>query len=176
MRAVVAVETGYGFDAQFAPRLAGAFSVPDPAGVMVAVLGGLENLAADGPDADVLRVWQPRRALGMDPMTVRDVYQGLFDEAAVALTVRQGVVGYLSRRACPVLSLSAAASLKPKGIDSDWVEALSRHSYSASAFLEGVGHWLFQERTGTCLGPSGTTVRRRAHPHPLHGRPVRRVR
>ncbi|MEU1275496.1 alpha/beta hydrolase [Streptomyces sp. NPDC005799] len=146
VRAVVAVEPGYGFEAQFAPQLAAAFSVPDPVGSAVAVLGGLENPAADGPDADALRVWHRRRILGMDPMTVRDVFHGLFDEAAAALTVRPGVESYLSRRACPVLSLSAAASLKAKGIDGDGEEALSRHPYSASAVLEGVGHWLFQER------------------------------
>ncbi|MFC8428314.1 alpha/beta fold hydrolase [Streptomyces sp. NPDC057253] len=146
VRAVVAVDPGYGFEAEFAPQLAAAFRVPDPVGTAAAVLGGLENPAAAGPEAEALRVWHRRRILGMDPMTVRDVFHGLFDEAAAPLTVRPGVETYLSRRACPVLSLSAAASLKAKGIDGGWEEALSRHPYSASAVLEDVGHWLFQER------------------------------
>ena len=146
VRAVVAVDPGYGFEAEFAPQLAAAFRVPDPVGTAAAVLGGLENPAAAGPEAEALRVWHRRRILGMDPMTVRDVFHGLFDEAAAPLTVRPGVETYLSRRACPVLSLSAAASLKAKGIDGGWEEALSSHPYSASVVLEDVGHWLFQER------------------------------
>jgi len=146
VRAVVAVDPSYGFEAQFAPQLAAAFRVPDPVGSAAAILGGLENTAAAGPEADALRVWHRRRILGMDPMTVRDVFHGLFDESAVALTVRPGVETYLARRACPVLSLSASASLKAKGIDGDWEESLSPHPYSASVVLDGVGHWLFQER------------------------------
>ncbi|MEU6372091.1 alpha/beta hydrolase [Streptomyces sp. NPDC046909] len=146
VRAVVAVDPGYGFEAEFAPQLAAAFRVPDPVGTAVAVLGGLENPATAGPEAEALRVWHRRRVLAMDPMTVRDVFHGLFDEAGVPLTVRPGVETYLSRRDCPVLSLSAAASLKAKGIGGEWEESLSRHPYSASAVLEGVGHWLFQER------------------------------
>ncbi|MFC4506862.1 MULTISPECIES: alpha/beta fold hydrolase [Streptomyces] len=147
VRAVVSVDPGYGFEAEFAPQVAAAFRVPDPVGAAAAVLGGLENQATSGPEADALRVWHRRRVLSMDPMTVRDVFHGLFDEAATPLTVRPGVETYLSRRTCPVLSVSAAASLKAKGIDGDWEPSLSRHPYSASLVLEGVGHWLFQERS-----------------------------
>ncbi|MER5435104.1 alpha/beta hydrolase [Streptomyces sp. NPDC002588] len=146
VRGVVAVDPSYGFEAEFAPQLAAAFRVPDPVGTAATVLGGLENNAAAGPEAEALRVWHRRRILGMDPMTVRDVFHGLFDEAATPLTVRPGVETYLSRRACPVLSLSSAASLKAKGIDGDWEPSLSSHPYSASVVLEGVGHWFFQER------------------------------
>ncbi|MFG3289381.1 alpha/beta fold hydrolase [Streptomyces sp. NPDC048179] len=146
VRAVVAVDPGYGFEAEFVPQLAAAFRVPDPVGTAALVLAGLENPAADGPEADALRVWHRRRILGMDPMTVRDVFHGMFDEAAAPLTARPGVEAYLSRRACPVLTLSAASSLKAKGVDGDWEESLSRHPYSASVVLDGVGHWLFQER------------------------------
>ncbi|MET7475989.1 alpha/beta hydrolase [Streptomyces sp. NPDC005648] len=146
VRAVVTVDPSYGFEAEFAPQLAAAFRVPDPVATAAAVLGGLENTAAAGPEADALRVWHRRRILGMDPMTVRDVFHGLFDETAVALTVRPGAETYLSRRACPVLSLNASGSLKTKGIDGAWEESLSTHPYSASVVLDGVGHWLFQER------------------------------
>ncbi|MEV1069081.1 alpha/beta hydrolase [Streptomyces sp. NPDC050263] len=146
VRAVVAVDPAYGFEAEFAPQLAAAFRVPDPVGTAAAVLGGLENTAEAGPEAEALRIQHRRRVLAMDPMTVRDVFHGLFDEAATPLTVRPGVEAYLSRRTCPVLSLSAADSLKAKGIDGDWEEALTRHPHSASVVLEGVGHWLFQER------------------------------
>ncbi|MFJ3672931.1 alpha/beta fold hydrolase [Streptomyces sp. NPDC090106] len=146
VRAVVAVDPGYGFEAGFGPQLAAAFRVPDPVGTAVAVLGGLENPATAGTDTDALRVWHRRRILAMDPMTVRDVFHGLFDTAAAPLTARPGVEAYLARRACPVLSLNAAASLKAKGIDGDWEETLGRHPYSVSVVVEGVGHWLFQER------------------------------
>lgn len=146
VRAVVAVDPGYGFEDGFAPQLAAAFRVPDPVGTAVAVIGGLENNSTSGPEAESLRSWHRRRILGMDPMTVRDVFHGLFDEAATPLTSRPGVETFLARRACPVLSLSASGSLKAKGIDGDWEEKLSGHPYSASVVLEGVGHWLFQER------------------------------
>lgn len=146
VRALVMVDPSYGFEAGFAPQLAAAFKVPDPVGTAAMVLGGLENAAADGPEADALRVWHRRRTLGMDPMTVRDVFHGLFDESGTALTVRPGVENFLSRRTCPVLSLNANVSLKAKGIGGDWEESLSRHPYSASVELDGVGHWLFQER------------------------------
>ncbi|MGI5458528.1 alpha/beta fold hydrolase [Streptomyces sp. CA-249302] len=145
VRAVVAVDPGYGFEAEFVPQLAAAFRVPDPVATAAAVLGGLENPATAGAE-DALRVWHRRRVLGMDPMTVRDVFHGMFDETAAPLTARPGVESYLARRACPVLSVSAAASLKAKGVDADWEESLSRHPYSASVVLDGVGHWLFQER------------------------------
>ncbi|MET8981894.1 alpha/beta hydrolase [Streptomyces sp. NPDC004539] len=145
VRAVIAVEPAYGFAAEFAPPLAAAFRVPDPVEVAAAVLGGLEGTGAE-PGADALRVWHRRRVLGMDPMTVRDVFHGLFDEAAAALTVRPGVESYLARRSCPVLSLSAGDSLKAKGIDGDWEESLSLHPYSVSVVLDGVGHWMHQER------------------------------
>ncbi|MEU6348988.1 alpha/beta hydrolase [Streptomyces sp. NPDC047072] len=146
VRAVVAVDPSYGFEAEFVPQLAAAFRVPDPVGTAAAVLGGLENTAAPGPEAEALRVWHRRRILGMDPMTVRDVFHGLFDESAAPLTARPRVDAYLSRRTCPVLSVSAAASLKAKGLDADWEQELSRHPYSATTVLDGVAHWLHQER------------------------------
>jgi len=145
VRAVVAVEPAYGFTPRYASPLAAAFRVPDPVEVAAAFVAGLEG-SDSGPGPDALRVWHRRRVLGMDAMTVRDVFHGLFDEAAVALTVRPGVESYLARRSCPVLSLSAGASLKAKGIDGGWEESLSLHPCSVSVVLDGVGHWMHQER------------------------------
>nr|WP_277349557.1 alpha/beta hydrolase [Streptomyces sp. S3(2020)] len=144
VRAVVAVDHSHGFEAGFAAQIAAAFATPDPIGVATAVLGGLEGTTA-GSGYESIAVRHRRRVLGMHPETVREVFLGLF-EKGTDLTVRPHAEAYLERRDCPVLTVSAGASLQAKGLDGDWDAAVSPHPYSASLVLDEVGHWLFQER------------------------------
>ncbi|WP_427925087.1 alpha/beta fold hydrolase [Streptomyces sp. cg40] len=144
VRAVVAVDPPYGFEAEPVARTAALFHGADPVGVATTLLGGIE-----GPDtrpwAASLPVWHRRRILGMDPETVRAIFLGLNEDGA-DLVVRPGVEKYLARRTCPVLTVSAANSLKIKGIDGYWDTSVSPHPYSSSVVLDDIGHWLFQER------------------------------
>jgi len=145
VRAVVAVDPPYGFEAEPIAQTAALFHhTADPVGVATALLGGIEG-PDTGPWAASLPVWHRRRILGTDPETVRGVFLGLNDDGA-DLVVRPGVEKYLVRRACPVLTVSAANSLKIKGIDGYWDTSVSPHPYSSSVVLEDIGHWLFQER------------------------------
>ncbi|WP_329219414.1 alpha/beta hydrolase [Streptomyces sp. NBC_01485] len=144
VRAVVAVDPPYGFEAEPIAQTAAAFHTADPIGVATTLLGGIEGPRTT-PGTAALPVWHRRRILGMDPETVREIFLGL-NEAATDLVVRPQVEKYLVRRACPVLTLSAANSLKIKGIDGHWDTSVSPHPYSASLVLEEVGHWFFQER------------------------------
>jgi pimeloyl-ACP methyl ester carboxylesterase len=144
VRAVVAVDPPYGFEAKPIARTAALLRTADPVEVALTLLGGIE-----GPDTTLwnasLPVWHRRRLLGMDPETVRRVFLGLNEDGA-DLVVRPDVERYLVRRACPVLTVSAADSLKAKGIDGHWDTSVSPHPYSASVVLDDIGHWLFQER------------------------------
>ncbi|MFD1544571.1 alpha/beta fold hydrolase [Nonomuraea guangzhouensis] len=144
VRAVVAVDPGYGFDTGFAAEIAAAFRTPDPVGVAAAVLAAME-----GPEVEPALAWLPawhrRRTLGTSPETTAAVFLGLFD-APNEVTLRPAAEGYLRRRACPVLTVSANASLKAKGIDLDWDESVSPHPYSSAVAWDGVGHWIHQER------------------------------
>ncbi|GAA4580080.1 hypothetical protein GCM10023194_07400 [Planotetraspora phitsanulokensis] len=143
VRAVVAVDPAYGFDAEFAAGVAAAFRGPDPVSVAVAVLGGMEGLQVE-PALEWLPTWHRRRVLGTSPETVSGVFLGLFEPNEV--TLRPAADDYLRRRACPVLTVSANASLKAKGIDLDWEESVSPHPYSTAVAWDGVGHWIQQER------------------------------
>jgi len=105
VRAVVAVDPGYGFETEFAAAVAAAFRSPDPVGVAVATFATMESSADDAP------AWLPA----------------------------------WHRRGCPVLTVSAEASLKSKGITGEWDLKQSQHSYSESVIMERVGHWLHQE-------------------------------
>jgi pimeloyl-ACP methyl ester carboxylesterase len=91
--------------------------------------------------------WHRRRALAADPETTAAIFLRLF-EAETDKTIRPAGEQYLARRACPVLTVSVAASLKVKGIDEQWDRTVSRHPSSDSVAWDGVGHWLFQERPG----------------------------
>ncbi|WP_157968528.1 alpha/beta fold hydrolase [Streptomyces geranii] len=144
VRALVAVDPPYGFEAAPIAATAARFRTDDPVGFATALLGGIEG-PDTGPWAAALPVWHRRRILGMDPETVHAVFLGL-NEGATDLVVRPGVEEFLSRRACPVLTVSAADSLKIKGIDGNWDGSVSPHPYSESVVVDGVGHWLFQER------------------------------
>ncbi|SDI63558.1 alpha/beta fold hydrolase [Nonomuraea jiangxiensis] len=144
VRAVVAVDPAYGFDLDFAAGVAAAFRTPDPVAVAAAVLAGMEAPATD-PGLDWLPTWHRRRTLGTSPETAAAVFQGLFD-APNEVTLRPAAEGYLRRRTCPVLTVSANASLKAKGIDLGWEEAVSLHPYSSAVAWDGVGHWIHQER------------------------------
>ncbi|GII52373.1 hydrolase [Planotetraspora thailandica] len=143
VRAVVAVDPGYGFDAEFAAGVAAAFRGPDPVAVATAVLGGMEASQID-PALGWLPVWHSRRVLGTSPETVSGVFLGLFEPNEV--TLRPAGEDYLRRRSCPVLTVSAEASLKAKGIDLGWEESVSPHPYSRAVAWDGVGHWIQQER------------------------------
>lgn len=144
VRALVAVDPSYGFTTEFAAGVAAGFHGPDPVGLATTLLGALES---PDPQAapDWLGAWHRRRALGVSPEVIRDAFLGIF-ETGTDMTVRPAAEDYLARRTCPVLTVSAGASLTAKGIDGDWDRSVSPHPYSESVVLDGVGHWLFQER------------------------------
>ncbi|QXE34559.1 alpha/beta hydrolase [Streptomyces sp. GMY02] len=143
VRAVVAVDPSWGFEAAFAAATAKAFRTPDPVGVAAAVLSQMEG---SGPGTPAwLGDWHRRRALAMSPDVVSGIFLGIFDLESEK-TVRGRAEEYLLRRSCPVLTVGAAASLKAKGIDGYWDKSVSAHPYSESVVWDGVGHWLFQER------------------------------
>ncbi|GAA2213861.1 alpha/beta hydrolase [Nonomuraea monospora] len=144
VRAVVAVDPAYGFDPEFAAGVAAAFRAPDPVAVAAAVLAGMEAAVIE-PGLAWLATWHRRRTLGTAPEVAAGVFQGLFD-APNEVTLRPGAEDYLRRRACPVLTVSSDASLKAKGIDLGWEQAVSPHPYSAAVAWDGVGHWIHQER------------------------------
>ncbi|MEW2570610.1 alpha/beta hydrolase [Streptomyces sp. NPDC047070] len=145
IRALVAVDPPYGFEAEPIAQTAALFrTTTDPVEAAIELLGGIEG-PDTGPSAAALPVWHRRRALGMDPETVRAVFLALNEEGA-DLVVRPAVEKYLVRRTCPVLTVSAANSLRVKGIDGHWDTSVSPHPYSASVVLDDIGHWLFQER------------------------------
>lgn len=143
VRAVVAVDPAYGFEASFAAGVADGFRGPDPMAVATAVLSAMEGSGEDVPPW--LPTWHRRRALGHAPEVVREMFLSIFDTGADK-TVRPAADAYLMRRACPVLTVSTPASLKAKGMAEDWDKAVSPHPYSESLVLEDTGHWLFQER------------------------------
>jgi pimeloyl-ACP methyl ester carboxylesterase len=144
VRAVVAVDPAYGFDTEFAAGIAAAFRSPDPVAVAVAVLGGMDGLQVE-PTLEWLPAWHRRRTLGTSPEIAAGVFLGLFD-APNEVTLRPAAEDYLRRRTCPVLTVSANASLKAKGIDLGWEESVSPHPYSTAVAWDGVGHWIQQER------------------------------
>ncbi|MEU3985253.1 alpha/beta hydrolase [Streptomyces sp. NPDC026672] len=144
IRAVVAVDPAWGFSPEAAAETARTFRVPDPVTVGVAVLS---QLGSTGPVGTASRLgeWRCRRALGMSAAVTSGVFLGIFDTEAEK-TVRGRAEEYLLRRDCPVLTVSAAASLEAKGIDATWDATVSRHPYSRSVVWPDVGHWLFQDR------------------------------
>ena len=62
----------------------------------------------------------------MSPEVVREVFLGLFQTAG-GMTLRPAAEDYLVRRGRPVLTVSAGASLKAKGIDGKWDKSVSPH-------------------------------------------------
>jgi pimeloyl-ACP methyl ester carboxylesterase len=144
VRAVVAVDPGYGFDTGFAAGIAAAFRTPDPVAVAADVLGSLEAPEIE-PALEWLPAWHRRRTLGVSPETAAGVFLSLFT-APNEVTLRPAAEDYLRQRECPVLTVSANASLKAKGIDLGWDESVSPHPYSSAVAWDGVGHWIHQER------------------------------
>lgn len=143
VRAVVVVDPAWGFAKEFAAAMTVAFHAPDPVGIAAAALGQMEGPGSNG--ASWLGDWHRRRVFGMAPEVVADVFLGMFDKESSKI-VRGEAEQYLARRSCPVLTVSATASLQNKGIDEAWDRSVSPHPHSESVAWEDVGHWLFQER------------------------------
>ncbi|WP_371781483.1 alpha/beta fold hydrolase [Streptosporangium subroseum] len=147
VRAVVALDPGYGFDAEFAAGAADAFRGPDPIAVATALLSSLES-TEPSPATEWLPTWHRRRTLGMSPEVVAEVFIGMF-ETSGDVTRRPAGEEYLRRRACPVLTVSSQTALNTRGIDVGWDESVaSVHPYSLAVVWD-TGHWPQQERPST---------------------------
>jgi pimeloyl-ACP methyl ester carboxylesterase len=147
VRAIVTMDPGYGFDAGFAAEIADAFRGPDPIAVATTLLSRLESTERS-PSTQWLPTWHHRRALGMSPEVVAEMFIGMF-ETSGDVTRRPAGEEYLRRRTCPVLTVSTQTVLNIKGIDVGWDESVaSVHPYSLAVVWD-TGHWLQQERPST---------------------------
>lgn len=138
VRAVVAVDPGYGMDGPMADLIRQVCELlrgPSGADVAVAALGGVEGEEI----APALKTLHRRRILGTDPRVIKEMFSAMY-EGDKQFGFRTESTQYLQGRTCPVLSFHVDAG---RGA---WEAAVSKHPYSEAVLWEGAGHWLHQSR------------------------------
>jgi pimeloyl-ACP methyl ester carboxylesterase len=138
VRAVVAVDPAYGVAGPLAEMMSGLFDVlRSDVGPEVAA-GALAGVEGTGT-SEALRVLHRRRALGMDPTVLAEVFCGMY-EPSNQFGFRAASEAYLARRHCPVLALHQTSETR------SWEAGIAQHEYSRTVLWEGIGHWLHQVR------------------------------
>ena len=138
VRAVVEVDPAYGVTGAFESMVLGLVASLDGPDVFEVSAATLE--AFSGPSTPTaLRTWRRRRVLGMRPDVLRRSLRSIYD-GPDQIGRRPASDAYLSRRRCPVLTVTADAD---RG---SWEEEIFSDDHSCLVVIEGFGHWPHQEQ------------------------------
>jgi pimeloyl-ACP methyl ester carboxylesterase len=138
VRALVALDPGYGMSAEIAAGFPG----------MIAALRGerpheaaerIDEWCTNAGTPALIRRWHKRRLYGMPPHVLAQAFEAMF-VSGDAIGVRPASDDYLARRRCPVLSIWADPGR------AQWESGLLKDPASAVLCWEGASHRLHEER------------------------------
>jgi pimeloyl-ACP methyl ester carboxylesterase len=143
VRAVVALDPGYGVPAPVQPYLTqvvDALTGQDPISAALA----MEEWCFTPATPPVVRAAHRRRIAATPPHVLAQALAGIFTDPD-AIGFRAASEVYLTKRRCPVLSIWADPAR------ADWERSLLAHPWSRSLNWPGAGHYLHEERPAQFL-------------------------
>jgi pimeloyl-ACP methyl ester carboxylesterase len=139
VRAVVAVDAGYGVTEEAAPMVAKGIAAMRRPGQAWATGARLFTNFYTEQSPPQLATWHRRRMLAVPDHVLVAAFEGLF-EGPEQFGLRPASDEYLKRRTCPVLTIYADPAA------ATWEETTFTDPYSRAVGWDGSGHWLHQER------------------------------
>ncbi|MBG0828673.1 alpha/beta hydrolase [Planomonospora sp. ID67723] len=142
VRALVAVDPGYGFTGAVAEAFPGMIERMREDPVAASLVNELWTSTRATPEW--LREWHRRRVLGTPPHVLLQAFEAMFG-GPDAVGIRPNSDAYLSRRECPVLTFWFDPA------QAAWEAGLLKDPRSKAVVWEGSGHRLHEERPGEFL-------------------------
>ncbi|WP_031165472.1 alpha/beta fold hydrolase [Streptosporangium roseum] len=142
VKALVTVDPGYGFTGAVAASFPALIERMREDPVAAALRN--DQWTSTGATPQWLREWHRRRILATPPHVLLQAFEAMFG-GPEALGVRPNSDGYLSRRACPVLTFWFDPA------QAEWEADLFKDPHSKAVTWEGSGHRLHEERPGEFL-------------------------
>ncbi len=143
VRAIVPVDSAYGMALESAGtlvELTAGLSGPQAHAVAKQFFLGSFYPPASPPH---LRTHHARRLEGVDALTLREAFKGMF-EPADSFALKPASERYLAQVASPALAFRAG-NQDPMTV-AQWERSCFKHPYSKAVGWEGTGHFLHQER------------------------------